>query len=265
MAKTSQVIQEFGPQMGKRVFVMVLGFTDVERHALNSVFRLSEGADVTYEAWTPESAEAPSLALVDGESDAGRRAMQTGLPPMMGMFWVGPKPPSSAIREFQRPLSWPEVVEGLDDLFGIALGFDLDDDYDFDAPDTVPSGLEPEAPRRRALMVSEPLESRLYLRAKLALHGMPLADEALSVAMARELIQGFHYALVTIDLDSLGDAGWVLLRELTRGQPGRVERVVGIKRDPGWLDRLRARWSGVGPLLDNPPDPNRFHALASFT
>ena len=34
--------------MAQRVFVKVVGFSDVERHALNSVFRLSEDRDTIY-------------------------------------------------------------------------------------------------------------------------------------------------------------------------------------------------------------------------
>src|SRR5438477_81924 len=49
--------------MTQRVFIKVVGFSDVERHALNTVFRLSEGRDVTYSPWAPDAPDKPKLAL----------------------------------------------------------------------------------------------------------------------------------------------------------------------------------------------------------
>jgi hypothetical protein len=37
-----------GDEMGRRVFVKVVGFSDAERHALNTLFRLSEERDTHY-------------------------------------------------------------------------------------------------------------------------------------------------------------------------------------------------------------------------
>ena len=53
--------------MAEPVFVKVVGFSDVERHALNTLFRLSAGQAVHYMLWA-EDAPAPAvLALVDGD------------------------------------------------------------------------------------------------------------------------------------------------------------------------------------------------------
>ena len=46
--------------MTQRVFVKVTGFTDVERHALNTVFRLSEQRGIIYSLWVPPPPSRPS-------------------------------------------------------------------------------------------------------------------------------------------------------------------------------------------------------------
>ena len=51
--------------MAQRVFVKVTGFTDVERHALNTVFRLSEQRGIIYSLWDSSAPEPPKLALVE--------------------------------------------------------------------------------------------------------------------------------------------------------------------------------------------------------
>ena len=50
--------------MGSTVFVKVVGFRDVERHALNTLFRLSMERPTTYALWTPEAPVMPHIALM---------------------------------------------------------------------------------------------------------------------------------------------------------------------------------------------------------
>ena len=53
-----------GGEAVKRVFVKVFGFDDVERHALNTVFRLSETRPVAYALWLlPGNIQAPANLL----------------------------------------------------------------------------------------------------------------------------------------------------------------------------------------------------------
>ena len=54
--------------MGTTVFVKVVGFRDVERHALNTVFRLSMERPTCYALWTPEAPVMPHITLLDVES-----------------------------------------------------------------------------------------------------------------------------------------------------------------------------------------------------
>src|SRR5262245_61934533 len=97
--------------MAQRVFIRVIGFSDVERHALNSVFRLSEERGTIYCLWEPGAPEEPKLVLMDGQSyEAG---VELSLPSNAGLnfIWIGAGTPPNARRCFQRPLSWPDVVQ----------------------------------------------------------------------------------------------------------------------------------------------------------
>ena len=53
--------------MGRMVFVKVVGFRDVERHALNTLFRLSAERPTCYALWMPDAPVMPHIALIDVE------------------------------------------------------------------------------------------------------------------------------------------------------------------------------------------------------
>ncbi len=120
--------------MAQRVFVKVTGFTDVERHALNTVFRLSEQRGIIYSLWDSSAPEPPKLALVDGQSDEARLELETPRNSLLKLIWVGAVAPAHTWRIFERPLSWPDVVKSMDELFvppepvDFDLGFDEFDD-----------------------------------------------------------------------------------------------------------------------------------------
>ena len=64
--------------MAQRVFIKVVGFSDEERHALNTVFRLSEQCRTMYQLWTPQAAEPPRALLLDGHVELVARAGADG-------------------------------------------------------------------------------------------------------------------------------------------------------------------------------------------
>ena len=151
--------------MTQRVFIKVVGFTDVERHALNTVFRLSEQRDTVYSLWLPDAPAAPQLALVDGhsyESGVDAESPEAG---GLKLVWVGDAPPPNAWRVFERPIAWPEVVKVMDELFAAqALDFDLGFDEDTAAPDTLP----PDEPPAQARVDRERRPRRAALPARQA-------------------------------------------------------------------------------------------------
>lgn len=242
--------------MGQRIALRVVGFSDVERHALNTLVRLSEEQATAYGLWTPEAGDPPGLLLIDGESYESALALAQ---PLDGcrLIWVGPNAPPLADRVFQRPLVWPQLLTAMNELMGIASvhPVDLDLDLLIGDGDTAPGAL-PTGPR--ALIVHRDAQARLYLRARLAIHGYPVADEAATAQEALALATSQVYPLVTLGLD-LPDAPPLVFIDQLRGLP-TPPRIVGLL--PQWT--LAGWWSlrrrGVAALAD-PPDPYRLASV----
>ncbi|MFI4928358.1 MAG: hypothetical protein ACHP7E_11855 [Burkholderiales bacterium] len=235
--------------MAQRIYIKVVGFSDEERHALNTVFRLSEQCRTMYQLWTPEAAEPPSVALLDGQSWEARVEAESRSPRDLRLLWVGAHPPASIWRSFERPIDWPEVIGGLDLVFE-PQALDLDPD----GPDSVMS-------HKQALIVSADRAERLYLRARLALARLTLADEAETATEAVQLARDKQYDLALVDA-SLDDMdAWTLA---SRQRSGRwpIRHLARTKAARSWPDRLRA-WRGSMALLDHPHDPERLDAWLS--
>lgn len=261
--------------MAQRVFVNVVGFTDEERHALNLLFRMSEEHETAFALWEPQAPEAPRIAFIDGQSYEARVALELPRNASIPIIWVGPQAPFKAWRVFARPIQWPEVIQAFDELFPVDptdSGFDLDLDQvetlpppaqaeyqDTQPPDTLPPDLEPP---RRALIACASLEERLYMRAKLALSELTIADDAESAPQALELVRDNDYVVAIVDLALGGMRGWDLLKELSHG-PRPIPKVIVIVSKPTLAERLRARRAGASAFLAKPPDPTRLQELLS--
>jgi CheY-like chemotaxis protein len=246
--------------MTQRVFVKVIGFTDVERHALNTVFRLSEQRETAYALWDADAPEPARLALIDGQSDE-HRTVQPFSYAGMKLIWVGAIAPAQADRVFERPLSWPEVLQAMDDLFvqppPLDFDLDLDDNIDSEMGDTRPPD---ESRPRRALIACADRDERLYLRARLALADLSHVDEAETGAQALELAWGQEYAVALVDFSMPDIEGWAFLKELTRGGPG-IAQVIVTKQGASLPERLRAWVGGAHGFLDKPPHPAKLQSL----
>jgi CheY-like chemotaxis protein len=236
--------------MAQRIYIKVVGFSDEERHVLNTVFRLSEQCRTMYQLWTPTASEPPRAALLDAQSWEARVEAESRLQRDLRLLWVGSQPPASVWRAFQRPIAWGEVVETLDALFSPDAAVDLE----AGGPDSVMS-------LKQALIVSADRDERLYLRARLALARLTLADEAETATEAVALARGKQYDVALID-SRLPDADvWALLRQLRDGR-SPVAHAALTRGSRSMADRLRARMAGA-VLLQDPPDPERLDAWLS--
>jgi CheY-like chemotaxis protein len=241
-----------------RVYVKVVGFSDVERHALNTVFRLSELRPTSYALWAPDAPEAPLLCLIDGASyEAPVEMASPSTDVTLKLIWVGDDAPDRAWRVFDRPLAWARVVAAMDEVFAppAALDFNLDDDPagpDTEPPDPVPNG-------KRALIVAASREDRLYMRARLALAELTQADEATTAAEAHEFLRGGGYAVALVDFGLPDADGWAFMKDVAGGRSA-VPHVIVTKPRASAGERLRARLAGAA-LLDKPPDPGRLQRL----
>lgn len=236
--------------MAQRIFIHVIGFTDEERHALNTVFRLSEQTRTMYQLWTPEAGEAPRMALLDGDSYEARLAAESPLNRGLRMLWVGAHAPPAVWRAFERPLAWPLVIEAMDAALAAEDGLDLE--------------IEPALPMsgKHALIVSPDPSQRLYLRARLALARVTLADEAGSASMALELARDRQYDVAVVDCAVPDADPWGLLRQLRTGRRP-IARVALSKPGRSLSERLRAWLAGADAFLDQPPHPARLEAFLS--
>ena len=234
--------------MATTVFVKVVGFRDVERHALNTVFRLSMERATCYALWTPEAPVMPHVALIDVDSyEASLALASPGLNRNLKLICVGSGAPEHAWRVFARPLNWTAVLHAMDQLFAQA-GVDIDIDLDGEAVNSViPPGV------RVTLLVDPSRDERLYLRARLSLAGLIEVDEAESVAQAQVKARERHYDLVIVDVDTPDDP-WSLVERLVAADPP-IGSVVVTTVNRSWQMHERAEQAGCRAVIEKPYDP----------
>lgn len=233
--------------MGTTVFVKVVGFRDVERHALNTLFRLSAERSTTYAVWTPDAPVMPHVALIDVESyEAGLALASPGLNRNLKLICVGAGAPAHAWRVFARPLNWTAVLHAMDQLFAQA-GVDIDLELEGESNSVSPPGV------RLTLLVDPAKDERLYLRARLSLAGLIEVDEVESVAQAQAKVRERHYDVVIVDVDSPDDP-WGLVERLVALDPP-IGSVVISTSNNSWQMHERAEQAGCRAVLEKPYDP----------
>lgn len=234
------------------MLVRVVGFSDEERHALNTLLRLSEERDTRYALWAPGGAAA-ELALVDGDSFEASHELATGPNTVEKLIWVGADAPANAAFTFQRPIQWPLVLDAVDTLFAQATTVDIDFDLDFDAPAAEPA--EPAVPAKRALIVDTDLERRFYWRAKLVLADWYFLDEAPNGEIAKMLITDHDYAMVIVDFQLPDADPWQVVR-MARAK--KAPTIITV-RDRSMGVRLRARREACVDCLKVPLVPSQVY------
>ncbi|MGQ2981505.1 MAG: response regulator [Polaromonas sp.] len=256
----------------KRIVVKYFGFNEAERHALDTLFRLSESGATVYSPWTPEAPEAPAVLLVDGDSWEAVLELANPVHDGIRLVWVGDAAPAEAWRVFAAPVKWSAVIEALDAEFSpprsqtLSLDLDLAHDQDMDVhldgdDDTAPMALDgAPAPTRRVLVVDSGRDARLYLRAKLASAGLYEVDEAVSGADALALLGRNSYHLVTVDLGLTDMDGWQLVKAVDSTRPA-IAHLFITGTEPAWRRGLQARFSGAQVYLPKPLDPEKLRIL----
>lgn len=233
--------------MGTTVFVKVVGFREVERHALNTLFRLSDDRPTTYAVWTPDAPVMPHVGLIDVESyEAGLALASPGLNRNLKLICVGAGAPASAWRVFSRPLNWTAVLHAMDQLFA-KPAVDISLELEGEGGTVVPPGV------RLTLLVDPSRDERLYLRARLSLAGLIEVDEVESVAQAQAKVRERHYDIVIIDVDTPDDP-WGLVERLVSMDPP-IGSVVITTVNNSWQMHERAELAGCRAVLDKPYDP----------
>jgi len=250
----------------QRIYVGVVGFSDVERHALNTVFRLSETRELSYAPWVPlvaPGAKPPAVGaevmLVDGESAEAVLSHAKVMPTGQRLIWVGPGAPAHAWRVLDRPIQWASVLHDLDAVYAARQadsGF-LDLDVTRPAPLDMDLETSPE-PVRRALLVGLSGQDRLILRAQLTAMAVPEIDEVDNTEGTMDLMRRHPYCCGVFNLDNPHLDAWSLARYFGQGNPQAMS--MGISEHAGplaaWWRRRRVRHdterTGINALLGRP-------------
>ncbi len=233
--------------MGSTVFVKVVGFRDVERHALNTVFRLSMERATHYALWTPDAPVMPHIALIDVDSyEAGLALASPTLNRNLKLICIGNGAPTHAWRVFPRPINWTAVIHAIDQLFA-STGVDIDIGLEGESTTVIPPGV------RQTLLVEPSRDERLYLRARLALAGLIEVDEADNVMQASTKLRERHFDIVLVNVDTL-DEPWGLVERLVAMVPP-IGSVVITTANNSWQMHERAEQAGCRAVLNKPYDP----------
>ncbi len=272
-----------GGEAVKRIFVKVFGFDDVERHALNTVFRLSETRPLAYALWTPAAHDEADIALIDGDSWEAVLELANPAHDDLKLIWIGSNAPERAYLVFKRPLQWVAVIDGMDKLLtpgsapsvqgpGMDLDLDLlsestalldfDLDVDTGAP-TEPSPLDtlPAEPEQASvLVVDADLSARLYLRARLAMAGLTQVDEAASGTEALKQMGERHYRMVILDMELPDIEHWDMVKRIGALRPA-VEFLIFTGSKLSFADAVRGWFAGARGSLRKPLHPGKLKRL----
>jgi CheY-like chemotaxis protein len=241
--------------MTATVWVKVVGFSDVERHTLNTLFRLSAGQTPAYALWTPEQAAPPQVALIDVDSyESGLDQASPGFNTNLKRLCVGSRVSEAAWRTFPRPVDWPALLQALDSLFASQAEVDIDLGLDDPVDPTVPPGI------KASLLVGLAREEALYLRARLALAGLTDVDDADSAVHAGNCLAERRYDLVVVSLELADADPWALVQSFA-DLLAPPHAVVVATAAPSWQAMERAEALGCKGLLEVPFNPPQVLAL----
>ncbi len=239
--------------MPANTWVKVVGFSDVERHSLNTLFRLSDRFVPTYALWSREQPAQPNVILVDVDSYEGTMELESPLfNPHVKLICVGKTPHEKAWRNCPRPVDWHALVNSLDELFlpPAALDFDLD----FDA-DTVPAELTPIG-RKLVLLVGLNRDDALYMRARLSLAGITDVEDVDTAAIASERLAQRLYKLIVVSLELTDADPWALVEALMNDD-AHTRSVIVATKAPTWPAMEHAERLGCAGLLEIPFTPQQ--------
>jgi CheY-like chemotaxis protein len=237
--------------MASITWIKVIGFSDVERHALNTLIRLSARQAPAFALWTPESPTPPHVALMDVDSYEARLELASpGFNPHLKCICVGARSFKTVWPTLERPLDWYALVRELDALFVLQPGVDIDLGTDGLADKSVPPGVTV------TLIVGMSREERLYLRSRLAIAGMTVVDEADSADEANARCAQRPYALVIVSLELQDADPWSFVAAL-RSVPDMPRSVIMTTHAPSWAAMEMAERAGCAGLLEIPFSPRQ--------
>lgn len=241
--------------MASYIWIKVVGFSDQERHSLNTLFRLSGRSIPSYALWSPDTPSPPQVALMDVDSyESGLEMASPNFNRNMKLICVGAHPPEEAWRSFTRPVDWNALVHELDRLFSVQTQVDIDLDLGDGSDNALPPGV------KLCLLVGMTREQRFYLRARLSLAGLTEVDDAETAAAASTWMAQRHYELVIVSLELKDTDPWALVQTL-KNPPAPTRSVIVATNAPSWVAMERAEHLDCLGLLEMPFNPKQVMQL----
>jgi len=269
--------------------VDVIGFNDVERSMLSSIFALAARRDPGFAQFEPgaNAGRTPDIYLVDADNPVAfseYRALhkRASLPAVL----VGSRPQGTDGLVLPRPLQWARLLQALDDT--LSGGDDAPIQVATPAPHvsqtlrrsvsgaplgrTVPPREAPvtEAEKKRALgdtvlVVDDNATVRMFMQAKLAPYGFEVdiaetGEEAIGLSATQE------YACVFLDVVLPGIDGYQVCK-LIKGNKQAIKKtaVVMLTSRSSPFDKLRGSMAGCDEYLTKPLDEDRLlEVIAKF-
>jgi CheY-like chemotaxis protein len=241
--------------MASSIWVKVVGFSAIERHSLNTLFRLSVRQTPAYRLWSSDAPAPPNVALID--LDCHEAEVELASPtfnPNLKIICVGASTHAKAWRSFQRPVDWNQMVQALDGLFASQSHVDVVTGLDSLDEQAVPPGV------RVTLLVGLTHEQGLYLRARLSLAGLADVDEAVTAEEASVCVARRHYDVVIVSLE-LGDADPWALVQMFKAMLAPPQAVIVTTENPSWPVMELAEQAGCVGLLEIPFNPPQVMGL----
>ena len=268
--------------------VDVIGFNDVERSMLTSIFALAARRDPGFAQYEPGAAgRSPDVYLVDADNPIAFNEYKAlhkraGLPAVL----VGARPQGTDGLVLPRPLQWARLLQALDDtlnsgdempvtrapapapqanpsprrtLSGAQLGRSLPRN---EAPD--------EAAKKRmlgdtVLVVDDNATVRMFMQAKLAPFGFEVdiaetGEEAIGLSATQE------YTCVFLDVVLPGIDGYQVCKLIKANKQAiKKTAVVMLTSRSSPFDKLRGSIAGCDEYLTKPLDEDRLlEVIAKF-
>lgn len=264
--------------------VDVIGFNDVERAMLASIFALAARRDPGFAQFEPGTpGRTPDVYLVDADNPESMKEFRSlhqraGLPSVL----IGTSAQGTDFPVLPRPLQWARLLQALDDV--VSGG---DDGAPFVAPPVDPHAHlrrslpgasrsnspqavpEPGAARRMmgdtVLVVDDNATVRAFMQAKLAPFGFDVdfaetGEEAIGLSGTHE------YTCVFLDVVLPGIDGYQVCKLIkSNKQAIRKTAVVMLTSRSSPFDKLRGSLAGCDEYLTKPLDEDRLlEVIAKF-
>ena len=267
--------------------VDVIGFNDVERSMLASIFALAARRDPGFAQYQPEPGRVPDVYLVDADNhDAFNEFRALHRRAKLPAVLVGTDSHGTSCLLLPRPLQWAKLLQALDDT--VSGGDDQPEPVASPPAHQTPHSLRRslpgsglghsnkmrEAPDAEAakrilgdtvLVVDDNATVRMFMQAKLAPYGFEVdiaetGEEAIALSAAHE------YTCVFLDVVLPGIDGYQVCKMIkSNKQAMKKTAVVMLTSRSSPFDKLRGSLAGCDEYLTKPLDEDRLlEVIAKF-